>query len=239
MIRAYPPGSCDPSFFSCESAEKAREVRRSWQAVAKVQTQKLTPKARKEAVEASIREKGWDHEVALDLAAATGWSWRTIYRDRDEVLDLLAQEEQEDLPRRRAAFLADLRHLRKEARADKAYAPAAKLLAMESQVLGLDRVPLPLVEEDDGPVDTSLEAILAETRRMRKASQAGASYVAAADLLDREHQLVNDIRARDQAKAEAEMAHLDEGEMVAALVANLGSLPDVLKEKLRAALGDP
>lgn len=197
---------------------------------------KLSPKARKEAVEAAIRERGWDHAVALDVAAATGWNWRTIYRDREDVLDLLAQEEQEDLPRRRAAFLSDLRHLRKEARDARAYSPAAKLLSMESTVLGLDRVPLPTVEEEDGPVDTSLEAVLSETRKLRKRAMAGDSYVAADRLLEREHAIVESIRQRDEAAAAKDLVDLSEEEKVAMAADLLRGLPDALRAKVLSGL---
>lgn len=198
--------------------------------------QKLSPKARKEAVERAIRERGWDHALALDLARSTGWNWRTIYRDRDEVLDALAEEEHADLPRRRAAFLSDLRNLRREARAAGAYAPAAKLLGMEAQVLGLDRVPLPTVEEDDGPVDTSLEAVLTETRRLRKRAMAGDSYVAADRLLEREHAIVESIRQRDEAAKAADLVDLSEDEKVAMVTDLLSGLPEDLRRKVLAGV---
>jgi len=204
--------------------------------MATTQKQKLSPKARKEAVEAAIREQGWDHALALDLAKQTGWGWRTIYRDRDGVLDVLAQEEQEDLPRRRAAFLSDLRNLRKAAKAAGAYSPAAKLLSMESSVLGLDRVPLPTVEEEDGPVDTSFEGVLTEVRKLRKRAMAGDSYVAAEKLLEREHAILNDIRQRDEATAASDLAHLTDAEKVALVVEQLAGLPDALRRQVLAAV---
>lgn len=207
--------------------------------MAATKKQKLAPKARKEAVEAAIRERGWDHEQAIRLAQETGWHWRTIYRDRDAVLDTLAQEEQEDLPRRRAAFLADLRTLRKEARTARAYAPATRLLDLEHRVLGLDRVPLPEVDADDpaAPVDTSLEAVLVEVRRLRRQAQAGHSYVAANQLLEREHAIVESIRLRDEAKAAAEQAHLDEAGLVDLVEQAAAGLPEPVKARLRVALG--
>lgn len=200
---------------------------------------KLSQRARKEAVEQAIREHGWSHELALDLAAKTGWCWRTIYRDRVEILVTLAQEEQEDLPRRRAAVLADLRSLRSGAKEAKQYGPATRTMAMEIQILGLDRVPLPTVEEDDGPVDTSLEGVLAEVRKLRKRAMAGDSYVAAEKLLDREHALVESIRARDQAEAERNRSTLDDDAVVAAVVERLSELPDATRARIKAALGSP
>ena len=200
-------------------------------------SKRLTPKARREAVETAIREHGWDFEVAQDLAKKTGWSWRTIYRDRDAIVTQLATEEQADLPQRRAAFLADLRALRSAAKKGGSYAPAAKLMAMESTLLGLDRVPLPTVEEPDGPVDTSLEAILAETRRLRKRAMAGDSYVAADRLLEREHEIVKSIQLRDEAEAKRNAAHLTEDEIVAMIEEAAAVLPDQVKRRLVAALG--
>lgn len=204
---------------------------------AKAGKKKLSQKARREAVETAIREHGWDHGLALDLAKKTGWALRTIYRDRDSVITLLTQEEQADLPRRRAAFLADLRALKSAAKKGGAYAPAAKLMAMESVLLGLDRVPLPTVEEPDGPVDTSLEGILAETRRLRKRAMAGDSYVAADRLLEREHEIVKSIDQRDEAARKAQGAGLTEAEIVAMIEDAAASLPDQIKRRLVAALG--
>lgn len=200
-------------------------------------TKKLSPKARRDAVELAIREHGWDHELALRLAKETGWSWRTIYRDRDAVIRSLATEEQADLPQRRAAFLSDLRALRGGAKRAGQYAPAAKLLALEFTVLGLDRAPLPEVEETDGPVDTSLEAVLAETRRLRKRAVAGNSYVAADRLLEREHELVESIRLRDEALAKRNNAHLSQEEVIQQLEESIANMPEQVKRRLRLVLG--
>ena len=206
--------------------------------MARSPAEKLSPTARQEAVELAIREEGWDHALALRLARKTGWSWRTIYRDREAVIARLVEEELADLPRRRAAFLADLRAHRGAARRAGAHGPAAKLLSMECQVLGLDRVPLPVVEEAGGELDTSLEGVLTDTRRLRRRAEAGDSYVAAEKLLEREASLVHAIQAREQAKREAELEHLGDEAVLEALVANVGALPALWRERLRAALGD-
>ncbi|MCB9763916.1 MAG: hypothetical protein H6739_29365 [Alphaproteobacteria bacterium] len=202
-------------------------------------TNKLTKKQRLRAVEDAIRSRGWSWEIAQELVAKTGWSERTIYRDRDVVLDILADEEAKDLPRRRAKFLADLRRVARKAEKAEKFSPAARLLDMESKVLGLDRVPLPQVDENENEeLDTSLEAVLVEVRRMRRQAQAGHSYVAADRLLAREHEIVESIRLRDLALKEAEMAHLDEGALVELVIDSVSGLPDQLRSRLRAALGD-
>lgn len=199
----------------------------------------MRPKARLDLVEKSVRTQTWTEAVVADLCKQTGKDRATIYRDRVVVLRKLAEEEAAGMEERRAAFLLDLRKVREEARESKQFSPAARLLAMESQVLGLDRVPLPDVADEPGPVDTSLEAVLSEVRRMRRASQAGHSYTAAADLLEREAALVESIRARDQAEADRAKAHLDDDAVAKAVVDRIANLPDAVKDKIKAALGGP
>lgn len=166
----------------------------------------------------------------------TGASRPTIYRDRALVLKKLAQEEAEGMEERRAAFLLDLRRVREEARDARQFSPAARLLSMESQVLGLDRVPLPAVAEEPGPVDTSLEAVLTETRRMRRQAQAGHTYTAADRLLEREHLIVESIRQRDEADRARDLVDLSEEEKVAMAADLLRGLPDDLRRKVLAGL---
>ena len=198
--------------------------------MARKPARKMSKAKRQAAVEQAIREEGWSSEVVADLIRRTGWSRRTIWRDRDAVLDILAAEEQADLPRRRAAFLADIRRICRKAEADKEYPSAARLLDMEGRVLGLDRAPLPEVDDsDEEELDTSLEAVLREVRRMRKQAQAGHSYVAADKLLAREHELVEAIQRRDQAKADAERAARADGDVVATVAARLRQLPEAMR----------
>lgn len=206
--------------------------------MAKAQTRKTSPKARREAVEAAIREHGWDHQLALVVAKKTGWSWRTIYRDRDAIVARLAVEEEAGLEHRRAAFLTDVRAVAAKAkRADK-FGPAAKLMQMECAVLGLDRpAPAAEVEADAGPLDTSLEGVLKETRRMRRRAQAEGSFVAADRLLERELEIVKEIRQRDEAEAQRRRGHLGEDELVAMIEAVAARLPDQVRRRLLGVLG--
>lgn len=192
---------------------------------------------RLEMVEQAIREEGWSPAVVRRLVEETGYCRRTIWRDRDDVLDLLAEEEQADLPRRRAGFLADIRRIRRKAVTAGEFPSAARLLDMESKVLGLDRAPLPEVDDDDDEeLDTSLEAVLREVRRMRKQAQAGHSYVAADKLLAREHELVEAIQRRDQAQADAERAARGDGDVVATVAERLNRLPESMRLEIIAAL---
>lgn len=198
---------------------------------------RLTRSKRLEAVEARIRSEGWSYAIGRQLAIDTEWSERTIYRDRDAVFDKLADEEAVGLERRRARFLMDLRRNRQAAEDAGKFPAVARLLDMESKVLGLDRVPLPTVEEDpDEPVDTSLEYMLHETRKMRKQAQAGYSYIAANKLLTEERETVESIRLRDQAEAEAQMMHLDEEGIVGILTEQLTGLPEHLRSRILGAL---
>lgn len=200
-------------------------------------TRKLSRRQRLEAVERAIRSQGWSYQIACDLVVATGWSERTIYRDRDEVLDRLATEESADLPRRRAAFLADLRRCRRNAEDRGSHSPVARMLDMEARILGLDRVPLPEVQLDpEEELDTSLEAVLTEVRRLRRQAQLGHSYVAADKLLSREHEIVESIRLREEAAREAQMSHLDEAALVELVIEGVSSLPAQLRDRLREAL---
>lgn len=198
----------------------------------------LQTNARLAIVEGTIREKGWSEAICQELMVKTGSTRPTIYKDKDKVARRLAEEEMASLPERRSLFLSGLRNLQKAAIGDRAYSPASRLMEMEAKILGLDRVPLPEVQADDGPVDTSLESVLTEVRKMRKQAQAGHSYVAADKLLEREHAIIESIRLRDEAKAAQEMAHLDEEALVDLVVQTAASLPESLKAKLRSALGD-
>lgn len=194
---------------------------------------KLPKRARRDRVEAAVRQQGWSHTLALELANETGWSLATIYRDYADLIARLADQEAADLPRRRAAVLNDIRALRVQSQREGAFAPAAKLMGMEVTILGVDRVPLPEVEQPAGPVDTSLEVVLEETRRLRRRAVAGHSYVAAAELLKREQELVAEIRERDEAKAAAERQHLSEDALVAELREAVVRLPDHLQAQLQ------
>jgi len=194
---------------------------------------------RRAAVEKALRERGWSEVVVESLIVETGASRATLYRDRDEIAKVLAQEETAGLPERRALFLGDLRRIRDGACVDGAYSAGARLLDMEAKILGLDRVPLPEVEaEADGALDTSLEGVLREVRKLRRQAQAGHSYVAADKLLAREHELVDSIRKRDEAIRAAELAHLNEEGLIDLIVANVANLPDTLKARLREALAE-
>ena len=197
---------------------------------------KLNAARRREVVEATIREKGWSEKIVAELIVKTGANRSTIYRDKEATAKLLADEESAGLEQRRALFLGDLRRVASEAKDAGQFSPVTRLLDMESRILGLDRVPLPNVEEDTGPIDTSLEAVLTEVRKMRKQAQAGHSYVAADKLLEREHAIVESIRQRDEAQAASDMSHLDEDAKVALCVEVLRSLPDTLRAKVLSAL---
>lgn len=196
----------------------------------------MRPKARLDLVEKSLREQAWTEAVVADLVKQTGRDRATIYRDRSVVLKKLAAEEASGLEERRAAFLMDLRRIQHDAKAANQYSPVMRALDLECKILGLDRVPLPTVEEDTGPVDTSLEALLRETRRMRRQAQAGHTYTAADRLLEREHLIVESIRQRDEAAAANDLTHMSEDEKVAVVTDLLANLPDTLRRKLLADL---
>lgn len=203
---------------------------------------KVTADRRREVVEAQIRKSGWSEDVCQNLMKLTGASRSTLYRDKDDVAKLLAQEETAGLHERRALFLVDLRRLRADAAREKDFSPAARLIDLECRILGLDRVPLPEVEEvkdTADSVDTSLEGLLVTVRKMRRQAQAGHSYVAADKLLEREYSIVTDIRKREEAKNAAELAHLSEEALVDQVLQVIVGLPAKLKARLREAIGPP
>lgn len=197
----------------------------------------MTPAARARILEEAIRRKGWSEATCSEVMKDTEASRATVYRDRVAILKRLAAEDAIDLEQRRALFLSKLRAAQSDAaKADK-WATVARLLDTESQLLGLDRVPLPTVEAVDGTaIDTSLEYVLAEVRRMRKSAELGHSYVAAERLVSREAELVQAIEVRDRAAREAELAGLDEAELVEHVIMNVRLLPPALLDRLRAAL---
>ena len=194
---------------------------------------------RREAVERELRANGWTERIVQDLIAETGASRATIYRDRLDIAKVLAQEETAGLEERRALFLMSLRKAQSDATLDSAHSANARLLDMESKILGLDRVPLPEVDaEADSALDTSLEGVLREVRKLRRQAQAGHSYVAADKLLSREHEIVKSIRERDEAEKAREMAHLTEEGIIDLIIANVANLPETLRGRLREALGE-
>lgn len=196
-----------------------------------------TTKRRREEVEALLRSGHWSEAKIAALVKESGFARRTLYRDRDDILARLAQEEAADIPSRRAAFLLDLRAVKDEAREAKSFSSAAKLLSMEAQILGLDRAPLPTVEAESAEtVDTSLEGALSEVRRLRRRAEAGDSYVAAERLLDREVSLLIEIRRRDEEERRANRDGMSEDELTEALIEAAGTLPAPLRSKLLAAL---
>lgn len=197
---------------------------------------KLNAAKRRAIVEQTIRDSGWSEAIVTTLIAKTGACRSSLYEDRTIVAAKLADEDRASLDQRRALFLNSLRQAADKALAAGAFAALGRMLAMEAQLLGVDRVPLPEVEADTGPLDTSLEGVLAEVRKLRRQAQAGHSYVAADKLLEREHQLVESIRQRDEAAAAAELRHLDEGGIVELIIANVARLPDTLRTRLRDAL---
>lgn len=188
-------------------------------------------------VESAVRSAPWTEAAVSQLMVATGASRATIYRDRGAILKVLAQEEQAGLEERRAGFLLDVRRVRAEACDHHDYSPAARLLDMECKILGLDRERLPEVEEDDGAtVDTSLEGVLREVRRLRRRAMAGDSYVAAEKLLEREHALVEAIQQRDEAERQRLQEHLTEEELVDLVIGSLAGLPAPLRRRLAEAI---
>lgn len=182
-------------------------------------------KQRLDLVEKSLQTVGWNYSVAEELAKLTGASIRTIYRDKDLVVEHLAKWEASGIDARRNAMLTDLRRLRAKAEAAKDFGPAARLASMEARMLGLDLPPLPAPSPADLAltVDTSIESLLGDVRRMRRAAQAGHSHVAAFKLLEQEHELVRDIQARDKAKRDADMDGEPEDKIVAELANELRS----------------
>jgi hypothetical protein len=109
---------------------------------------------------------------------------------------------------------------------------------MELRVQGLDRVRLPEVEdEDDGPVDTTLEGVLVETRRLRKRAMAGDSYVAAEKLLEREQELAKAITDRDEGDARKRRRNMAPEDIVSIIQGAASKLPEEMRRELRIALG--
>lgn len=197
---------------------------------------RLSTVKRREHVEAAIREHGWSEALVIRLMAETGAARSTLYDDKDAIAKVLAAEERAGLDDRRALFLVALRKATDKALTSGAFSATARLLAMEAQLLGIDQVPLPEVEEETGPVDSSLEGLLTTVRRLRRRAEAGNSFVAASKFLEQEQGVVEAIRQRDEAEKARAMAHLDESGLIELFISNAARLPDNLKARLRDAL---
>ena len=188
-------------------------------------------------VETAIRSEGWSWTICERIASETGWSVRTVYRVRGEVLDTLADEEAEDRPRRRAQLLADMRRTRERAVEAKAFGPVARLIDMETRVLGVDQ-PLLVPEDEPGELDTSTTGMLAEVRGMRKAAQRSGSHVAAAKLLDLEAGLVADLALERRAANERARSAADPEALEDRIVAALLGMPDKLRRQILARVAE-
>jgi hypothetical protein len=198
----------------------------------------LTKKQTADLLEAAIRTEGWSYTLAVRLASQSGYSQRTIYRMKDDLLDKLAAVDAADLPRRRARLLMDVARIRERAVEEGKPAAAARLLDMEAKMTGLDQ-PQPVAADDDGgELDTSTEGMLAEVRAMRKAAQRGGSHVAAAKLLDTEAGLVADLALERRAANERARSAADPEALEDRIVAALLGMPDKLRRQILARVAE-
>lgn len=196
---------------------------------------KLSRQERQDLVERTLRRDGWSYEILLELVQETGWSRPTIYRDRAALIERLVDEDQESLPRRRAAFLLDLRRVTDLAVDNLQLSPAARLLAMQAQVQGLDRPPPPELPEDPGEAP-GLEGMLQATRRMRRQAEAAGSWTAAARLLQEERALVEAIDVEERRKKAEELANRPDAAVLAEMVSAVEAMSPDERAALRAAL---
>lgn len=87
------------------------------------------------------------------------------------------------------------------------------------------------------PMDTSLEAQLAEVQRMRREAQIGGKLTAAEKLLRREGELAEAIQARDELAAKRARTARSASEVVKALVTRMQAMPEILQDAIRAGMG--
>jgi hypothetical protein len=195
-----------------------------------------TPRAKRlVAVEQAIREKGWSFILARELATEWGVSVATLYQDRQDILTELASQVEADLPVRRQGLLLDLRAIRARAVDAMEFAPAARLLAMEAQIEGLDRPPAP---PDDEEEPEGLAGVLVAVRRLRRRAEADGSYVAAARLLAEERAVLVQLEEERRAKQKKEDEETPDLELEAKLARCIRGMTRSEQTRLRALL-DP
>jgi hypothetical protein len=126
---------------------------------------------------------------------------------------------------------------------DKAPSVLPKLVSLERDAWRSYQAAVAAAEKpastESAVADASLEGQLANAARIRKASEADGSWVAAKDMFKVEGEIALAIRQRDDLAAAREMSNLTEGAKFAMLVERLAKLPGPLKARVIAALGEP
>lgn len=200
------------------------------------------PKAKRlELVEQTMRDRGWSMDVLRDLMTATGAAQRTLYRDRDEAIARLRDEEVGTRETRRTAFLLNLRRDIWEARQAEKWSPVASMRRIERDILGLD-VPPPEPDTDDQPAApegddlAAAQAHLLELRSMLTEARSRGSMVAAVRLAEEIRTTLADIREIERAREAAKTQDADDATLLADVAAAADTLPDTLVEQLITAL---
>lgn len=122
----------------------------------------------------ALRTLGWSTQLGQALARQWNIHPRYVYHVRMRALDRMRQDEDLDLPTRRAAFLAEVREVRRRAMDEGKFGPATACLKMEGQVMGVFR-PLELdiqVNPQAQKSDEELAALVnAEAERLKEAAR--------------------------------------------------------------------
>lgn len=126
---------------------------------------------------------------------------------------------------------------------EKAPSVLPKMVSLERDAWRAHQAAVAAVEApasaESAVADSSLEGQLANAARIRKASEADGSWVAAKDMFKVEGEIAQTIRQRDELAAAREMSNLTEGAKFAMLIERLAKLPPALKARVIAALAEP
>lgn len=194
-------------------------------------------KLRMDLIEETLRTRGWTEIICAELQQKTGASRRTLYRDRDQVLERIRQEEIGTRETRRTKFLLALDRDIESARADKKWAAVATMANLRCKILGMDVPPTEPADRDEPQsMAGDLQSLLVEVRKLRKEAQSRGSMVAAANLIEREQAILSDIRAQEDAEKARLQAASSDDEVIRGIEVAIAELPDPLIDRLEAAI---
>ncbi len=136
--------------------------------------------------------------------------------------------------------LGQLEDLADQAQTDGSYQAAVRAKTQARQIRAeLDRLD-ETARASEAPATTAEHELelMGEVRRMRLQAREAGSYVASANLLKLERDLVAERRAREEEERDRNLAHQDEEEILDAVLDAADELPDQLVRMLAKRLED-
>jgi len=204
----------------------------------KVRTLKVAER-RAEVLEV-MRQEAWSLPVAKRLAAHYGVNQSTIYRDRTALLEELADEQREGRAAVRAELLLTLKRQRDKADRDGDHTVVLRSLTFEAKLRGVDEPEPVTVEPAVVPVDglERLRYLYRDVHALRRQCEGAGKATAAMQAMKQEHDLLAQIAEEEERRAAADRANRPADVLVNELVSEIRDLPDMLRARVLAQLGE-